>query len=354
MRELSQINKTNPGAQRNRTKESLTWFTFAGLALIFVAVIAVLFGQSHGTASTMTGRIPSLKGPQTVPKTLAGLLALSASQLASLDIARMNLLCAEGLFGAETLDVDGCLAALDSWAAHVQSETERYLYKFRANPAEFENSEGYFRMLMMSVVAYEDFGIRYNPERISSPIDLSTDDQFFRDSRDVLLHGLLGHRRMGTCSSMPVLYVALGRRLGYPLKLVKTKAHLFIRWESPAEKFDLEATGKGMNKYDDSHFKVWPFPLSDQEINENAYLKSLSPAEELSVFLSIRGECLTESGNLGEAAKSFEAAYHLAPDWKGNKVLLAAARDRLARSKAAALPNSPGSLDEDNLITKNK
>jgi len=279
---------------------------------------------------------------------------LPASQLTSLDIARMNLLCAEGLPGAEGLDVDGCLEALDRWAAHAKSETERHLYKFHANPAEFENSEGYFRMLMMSVVAYEDFGIRYNPEKISSPIDLNPDDQFFRDSRDVLLHGLLGHRRMGTCSSMPVLYVALGRRLGYPLKLVTTKAHLFIRWDSPTEKFDLEATGKGMTKYDDSHFKIWPFPLSDQEINENAYLKSLSPAEELSVFLSIRGECLTESGNLAEAAKSFEAAYRLAPDWRGNQVLLAAARDRLAsRSNAVVLPNSAGSLDGDKPLTKN-
>ena len=29
----------------------------------------------------------------------------------------------------------------------------------------------------------------------------------------------------GTCSSLPVLQVAVGRRLGYPLKLVTTKGH---------------------------------------------------------------------------------------------------------------------------------
>src|SRR5205085_7410862 len=101
-----------------------------------------------------------------------------------------------------------------------RSETERHFYRFRANPAEFENSEGYFRMLMMAVVLYEDFGVRYNPARISAPAPSEDDDHFFFDSRDVFLHGLLGSTRSGTCSSMPVLYVAIGRRLGYPLKLV--------------------------------------------------------------------------------------------------------------------------------------
>ena len=82
-------------------------------------------------------------------------------------------------------------------------------------------------------------------------------DHFAADSRDLFLHGLLRpalnpqpstlNLPRGTCSSMPVLYIAIGRRLGYPLKIVTTKAHLFIRWESAAERFDLEGTGRGMS-----------------------------------------------------------------------------------------------------------
>jgi hypothetical protein len=189
-------------------------------------------------------------------------------------------------------------------------------------------------MLMLSVVAYDDFRIRYNPGKISSPADTpSEDDHFFADSQDILLHGLLGERRTGTCSSMPILYIALGRRLGYPLKLVKTKAHLFVRWEGPDERFNLEATGKGMERYDDAHFRTWPFPVSEREIAAEDYLKSLSAAEELSVFLSIRAQCLTEAKRFSEAAANFEAALRLAPRWNGNRVLLAAARQRFTASQ---------------------
>jgi regulator of sirC expression with transglutaminase-like and TPR domain len=146
---------------------------------------------------------------------------------------------------------------------------------------------------------------------------------------------------------MPVLYLALGRRLGYPLKLVTTRQHLFLRWDSPTEKFNLEATGKGMERYEDAHYRQWPFPISEQEIKEQDYLKSLSPREELSVFLSMRGACLTEAGRLAEATASYEAAYRYAPNWKGNQVLLAEARQRQTMLSArqpsvtAATPTVP-------------
>src|SRR5450759_3666266 len=166
-------------------------------------------------------------------------------------------------------------------------------------------------MLMMAAVVYEDFGVRYNPQLISTPGQDSADNHFFADSRDVLIHGLLGPQHRGTCSSMPVLYIAVGRRLGYPLKLVTTREHLFLRWDDAADRFDLEGTGKGMNHYSDEHFRQWPFPITDSEIKENGYLKSLNSAQELSVFLSIRGACLMENSRLPEAVASFDASYRL-------------------------------------------
>ena len=81
----------------------------------------------------------------------------------------MNLLCAEGLSGAENLNVSNCLATLDQMAAHVKFETERNLYKYIQNKSEYNNSEGYYRMLMMASVLQQDWGIRYNPDRIPQP-----------------------------------------------------------------------------------------------------------------------------------------------------------------------------------------
>jgi len=127
----------------------------------------------------------------------------------------------------------------------------------------------------------------------------------------------------------------------YPLKLVTTKAHLFLRWEDGKERFkpgshwddgkerfNLEATSRGMNRYDDAHFKQWPFPVSEEEIRADGFLKSLTAAEELAVFLSLRGHCLKESGRLQEAARCFAQAARLAPETRSYAFLRADAQQR--------------------------
>ena len=258
---------------------------------------------------------------------------LPPTELNQCDIALMDLLCAQGLPGADGMNIKSCLATLDQWAAHVQAETTRNFHKYRDNPSGFYNSEGYFRMLMMSVVMYEDFGIRYNPNRITLPGRVDPNDRFFANALDIFLNGLIEGQKTGTCSSMPVLYIAIGRRLGYPLKLVTTKAHLFVRWESDAGRFNVEATGKGMNRYDDEHFKQWPFPVSDVEIRTEGYLKSLTIAEELAVFLSLRGNCLKEAGRFKEASACYAKAVQLAPASNAYRALLA----------DATTPGSPSS-----------
>jgi hypothetical protein len=243
----------------------------------------------------------------------------------------MNLLCATGLSPAAEPDIGASLATLQSWAAHVRSETDRHWYRFRQNPTGFENSEGFFRMLMLSVVLAEDFGVHYSTRRRADPAAARTDDGFFADPRDVFLHGTLGPGREGTCSSLPVLYVAVGRRLGYPLKLVTTKGHLFIRWDGAGERFNVEATAHGLSRFDDKYYRHWPFEVSPAEEAAEGYLKSLTPPEELAVFVSIRGMCLREAGKLSEAADAFAAAARLAPHCAGYRVMLASLQATLAR-----------------------
>jgi hypothetical protein len=318
----------------------------ATVSIVLTAAATVWLSARFATRESVAST------PASPAFSLASMLALPPSQLPEVDIATMNLLCAQGLPGAEECEVSACLGTLDAMARRVEAETARHQYRFRQNPAEFENSEGFFRMLMVMVVLAEDFGIRYNPERASPPTNANngcdpavysssrgheaqrtetpevrassrrlppfggaagSGDGFFADSRDVFLHGLLGPRRMGTCSSMPVLYVALGRRLGYPLKLVTTKGHLFARWEEARERFNLEVTGNGLNRFDDNYYRQWPFSITPAEEQAEGYLKSLTPAEELAVFLSIRAMCLSEAGRKGEAADAFAAASRLAP-----------------------------------------
>ena len=182
--------------------------------------------------------------------------------------------------------MSNCLGSLQEMSARVQSETERNHYRFERNPTDFENSEDFYKMVILAVVLAEDFQVKYAPNKMVTVADARANDDFFADAHDVFLHGLLGTRRQGTCSSLPVLHVAVGRQLGYPLKLVTTKGHLFVRWEDAKERFNVEAAGNGVNRFPDDYYRHWPLEVSDAEVQAEGYLKSLTPAEELAVFMS--------------------------------------------------------------------
>ena len=252
----------------------------------------------------------------------------------------MNLLCAEGLHGAENLNVENFLARLDGIAQHVELETRRHYYRFQNNKAEFNHSEGYFRMLLMAVTLQQDLEIHYNPQRITAVGVFEPNDVFFADCRDVFVHGMIAEdRRMGTCASMPVLYVAVGRQLGYPLKLVPTQNHLFVRWEDNRERFNVDATGRGMNMHDDEHYRNWPMPISRETEQEFGYLKSMNATDELTAFLSLRSACLMAAGKTEEAIAAQEAALRFSPQSRLQQTVLAKTRqDASARAALSLLP----------------
>ena len=279
----------------------LRHIAFSGLALGILVSLALLIGgtfvahrqqtqpvdQSHPRETTTS------KEGDSLPR-IEDLIGLSDAELAKYDIAELNLACAAGLPGAERINAGEVRRTLDRWAERVRYETDRHLYKFHRNPDEYENSEAYFRTLVMISVLQQDLGVRYNPERINDPD--------FRDSEDLFIHGLL-RGRGGTCASMPVLYVAVGRRLGYPLKLVQAKAHLFARWDDPqtGERFNIEATGSGFADPPDDHYKEGKFYVTEMELATGRYLRSLTPRAELAGFLSSRAACLESNGRPVEA-----------------------------------------------------
>lgn len=250
------------------------------------------------------------------------LLRLTPEQLRSVDIAAANLACATGLPG-NNYKLQMAISTLDNWVSRVRAETERYLPGFRAAPGEFNHSEAYFRTLAMVTVLQQDFGVRYNPVHMDSGGSPQANDSFFANSQDLFLHGILGPKRTGTCVSMPVLYVAVGRRLGYPLKLATTKGHLFARWEDSKEQFNIEGTNEGLNSFPDEYYQHWPFELSEAEIKSGRYLRSLTSGEELALFLQTRGMCLKAAGHYSEAREAWDKSRELAPSWQENAMLIA-------------------------------
>jgi len=280
------------GAAKFR-RSTKVFLVAAPIALIAaIATGYVTFFHEEPAKSTQRHAYPRLTYTQKV-KSLDELLKMTPDQIAHVDIAEMNLLCATGLPSAEKLDINRCLAKLDEWTARVNFETDRHLYKFRRDPNDYDNSEGYFRMLMLITVLQQDYGVHYNPQRIR--------DIDFTKSKDLFVHGMIEDENGGTCVSMPVIYTAVARRLGYPVKLALAKAHTFCRWDAPNDRFNIEATNQGMNCFDDAYYSAWPEKVSDAEIKANRYLISLSPAEELASFLASRGHCLSDTGRSQKA-----------------------------------------------------
>ncbi|MBU0637799.1 MAG: hypothetical protein KKB50_02965 [Planctomycetes bacterium] len=243
-----------------------------------------------------------------MPTSYYDLLAMSPDELAKVDIALMNLLCAKGLPGADNLDIPAVLKQIDEWAAKVKFETERHLYRVKdpRYAEHYANSEARLRAEFIVQVLQEDCGVRYNPERVYAPD--------FRDSRDMFIHGMLPGASGGTCASMPVMYVAIGRRLGYPMKLVQAKAHLFCRWGDGQERFNIEGASNGNVNYDpDEYYHTWPKPLSKADLASGVFLSSMTATQELAVFLDIRGVCCRANHRLPDARAAYAEAHRLEP-----------------------------------------
>jgi hypothetical protein len=112
-----------------------------------------------------------------------------------------------------------------------------------------------------------------------------------------------------------VIYASIGRRLGYPVKLVNTRSHLFSRWEGPGgERFNIEANDTGLACPPDDHYRTGLYRISDVEERECHFLRSQTPREELAWFLVQRGWRWLDVKNYREAAEAYLWATELSPD----------------------------------------
>jgi hypothetical protein len=241
---------------------------------------------------------------------LADLVALPAKSAGPLDIAHVNLLCAQGLPGAENLDVPACLATVDRWARGVKRFTSVNRQLYYEKPHEYEHHQGLFRFLMMAnfLKHPNGVGVRYQPTAIGNC--------YFRDSRDDFLHGLLT-RRLGTCASLPVLAVAIGRRLGYPMYLAISKGHTFCQWvDDRGGRINLELScprgGDTMSDKSLEQGEGWK-RMTAADKATGRYLRPLKPNEELALFLGFRGHCLCDNHRFDEARRAYGQAEAIAP-----------------------------------------
>jgi hypothetical protein len=228
------------------------------------------------------------------------LAQLSDAELATQDIAAMNLACAAGLPGSDKIDPDLCSQRLDYYARYTAQFTKAELPRFHRKRWDFHNSVAYFKTLCLITALQRQLGVRFNPAKIPEDAPLEPEDSF--------IHGVL-QGPGGTCATMPVVYIAVGRRLGYPLKLVAasstTAGHLFVRWDGGGERFNIEAAAQGLVCHPDDYYRQGRYQLPPGTEKHGCLLRSMTPREALSTFLGERGHCWLDASNLRQALDSF-------------------------------------------------
>lgn len=263
---------------------------------------------------------------------LVRIAKLSEGDLVAVGTASLNLFCGAVLPGTEGLDRIKLYAILAAWEDYIQRNTEHWWSDFLKNPHDGVETPGKFRMAAMATLLQRQLGVRYN-------LSFTEGDYDGRDSRNLFLHGPLSGFG-GTCVTLPVLYLSIGRRLGYPLWLVKTKEHFFVRWEeSGGERFNVECACRGFLSWSDEEYRTWRTPITAAEVQSGAFLRNLTRREELAQFLNERGNCLLDHLRMSEALEAYCHAQQLAPHdngIRGNRVVASMIQRTLKHTKGSA------------------
>jgi hypothetical protein len=200
-------------------------------------------------------------------------------------------------------------------AEAVRVKTEKSWRVFRLKPSEFQDSENVFRVFMMEHVLRMQYGVKYDP--LVADITASGKKWISDDSTEIFIHGVLSEKRTGTCSSLPTFSIAIGRRLGYPLKLVRVPNHTFFRWDDATEKFNHQHTDCGGEIKTDEFFYGFPRKWNQEDFAMNArtkvWLHSLTPMQEVSKFLCNRTLVLRDTERFEEGLEAIAAAERFDP-----------------------------------------
>lgn len=145
---------------------------------------------------------------------------LPVDELLKLDPLEVSLACAVGLPGEPSYSRSTYQRELDWFARQAKRLTQQEYTVFSVRPQDFNHSKAMYRAVAMVTSLQRDYEIRYNPKLIQGN-DFFTDgvlsgnEEFFADARNLFLHGVI-ETGLGTCSSLPHFYVAIGRRLATP------------------------------------------------------------------------------------------------------------------------------------------
>lgn len=296
---MSRNKKTHTGAHPRATDRTRPSSRRRCLLALGWAATATLAGFALAASGLSPSSAPLRDAPSTLPagsgpRSLHELLALPDDLFEKLDIVELNLAVAREIPECRDLDVARYQRTVDEWAAWVKHEIDRHMYRFEQDPGNYKNSRAYFCASMMSTVIGQDYRVHYDL------LDFS-----FEQPEDQFIHGIIDLRK-GTCVSLPLIYIAIGQRLGYPIRAVTTPGHVFCRWDDPetGERLNIEAANQGgLTDHPDEYYRHWPYEVDPRWEHEHHILKSLTMRQHASVMVGSLGAYYVEKQDFPAAIR---------------------------------------------------
>ena len=118
--------------------------------------------------------------------------------------------------------------------------------------------------------------------------------------------------KVGNCTSLPTLYMAVAQRLGYPIYAVSAPAHSFLRYVEPSGAYlNMEPTNRAVLHPDEMYVK--DFSIGETGLASGAYMKTMTRREFVGVLLSNLGLDQLKQGNDDRAFYFLRNAVELNP-----------------------------------------
>ena len=133
----------------------------------------------------------------------------------------------------------------------------------------------------------------------NKPFQYDLDDPLGIKPVNRLLQRYLTVRR-GNCITMPILFAALGQRIGLTMTLAEAPLHVFVKYTDDTGKvWNLEPTsGRGFTRDEWYRKKL---PMSDQAVANGVYLRALPHEEAVALIAAFLLEHDVDSGQFENA-----------------------------------------------------
>lgn len=250
-------------------------------------------------------------GPDVYCPTLWQMLDLSDDELEHVDLVAMNLAVARAIPALVELDTGRYVAVVNDWTMQFSQLLQGAEQRFHKSPQQWKNDIQFFRIGMLAGYMGKYLGLGYIPGQ------RHVDAVWYTNPSDLFLNGLIDTKH-GTCANLPVLHVAMARRLGWPVSLACVHSHFISRFDDGKVVYNIEATDIDRGGFAEGPDELYlqKYNLSEKAISSGSDLRNLTAREMLGVFVALRARHYSDTNQLTQADSEFALSRHLFPRYR--------------------------------------